>query len=315
MFKGVIDKIKAYDTIIIHRHIQPDLDALGSQFGLKNIIKKNFKGKAVYVVGDMNEFTLFGTMDDIEDDVFKDALIIVLDVAGKDRVSDNRFMLGKEKIVIDHHQNETDFADYFIHDPSQIATCQMLTQMVKDNNLTIDEEIATNLFGGLVTDSGRFLYHATTYKTFDAAAFLTQHGADIQSIYDVVYTEDYGTKKLKGYFINNFETTPHHVAYMKNDKRLKETFNVSGFTVSRGMVNQMAGIKGIPIWANFTESDNGDIQCELRSKEVPIVDIAKKYGGGGHALACGCTLSKWEHIDKVLKDLDQLAERINKDGS
>ena len=314
MFKGVIDKIKAYDTIIIHRHIQPDLDALGSQIGLKGIIQKNFSDKKVYVVGDMNEFTLFGTMDDIEDDVFKEALIIVLDVAGKDRVSDNRFILGKEKIVIDHHQNETDFGDMFIHDPSQIATCQMLTQMVKDNNLTIDETIATNLFGGLVTDSGRFLYSATTHKTFAAAAFLTQEGADIEKIYDTVYTEDYETKKLKGYFINNFEITPHKVAYMKNPKTLKSQFNVTSFTVSRGMVNQMAGIKGIPIWANFTESDNGDIQCELRSKDVPVVNVAKKYGGGGHALACGCTLNHWEEIELVLKDLDQLAERINING-
>ena len=310
MFKDVLEKIRQYETIIIHRHIQPDLDALGSQFGMKALIEKNFENKTVHVVGDMNDFTLFGAMDTIDDAVFKEALIIVLDVAGKDRVSDNRFMMGKEKIVIDHHQNETDFADLFIHDPSQIATCQMLTQMIVDELLEIDADIATYLFGGLVTDSGRFMYPATNNKTFEAAAFLVKHGARMQEIYDAVYVEDYSTKKLKGYFINNFKRTENNVAYMKNPVTLKDRFNVSTFTISRGMVNQMAGIKGIPIWANFTESDDGEIQCELRSKDVPIVDIAKKYGGGGHNLACGCTLNSWDETDAVLRDLDSLAERI-----
>ena len=310
MFKDVLEKIRQYETIIIHRHIQPDLDALGSQFGMKALIEKNFENKTVHVVGDMNDFTLFGAMDTIDDAVFKEALIIVLDVAGKDRVSDNRFMMGKEKIVIDHHQNETDFADLFIHDPSQIATCQMLTQMIVDESLEIDADIATYLFGGLVTDSGRFMYPATNNKTFEAAAFLVKHGARMQEIYDAVYVEDYSTKKLKGYFINNFKRTENNVAYMKNPVTLKDRFNVSTFTISRGMVNQMAGIKGIPIWANFTESDDGEIQCELRSKDVPIVDIAKKYGGGGHNLACGCTLNSWDETDAVLRDLDSLAERI-----
>jgi len=314
MYKTVLQKIEQYDTIIIHRHIQPDLDALGSQFGLKALIEKNFKGKSVYIVGDMNDFTLFGDMDTIDDKLFHDALIIVLDVAGKGRVSDNRFMLGKEKIVIDHHQNDTDFADIFISDPSQIATCQMLTQMVLEENLKIDEDIATYLFSGLVTDSGRFMYAQTTYETFAAAAFLTKNGARIQNIYDAIYVEDYSSKKLKGYFINNFKRTENNVAYMKNSASLKNQYNVSTFTISRGMVNQMAGIKGIPIWANFTETDDGEIQCELRSKKVPIVDIAKKYGGGGHALACGCTLDTWDEIDLVLKDLDALAERIQNNG-
>ncbi len=314
MYDILLEKIAQYDTIIIHRHIQPDLDALGSQLGLRGIIQNNFTDKTVYVVGDMNEFGFFGTMDTVDDDVFKRALIIVTDVAGKDRVSDNRFMLGKEKIVIDHHKNDTDFADVFISDSDQIATCQILTEMVIKHSLSIDEKTATYLYGGLVSDSGRFLYASVTAQTFESAAFLAQHGARMQEVYEGLYTEDFNTKKLKGYFINNFELTKHNVAYMKGTKSLRQRYNVSTFAFSRGMVNQMAGIKGIPIWVNFTESDNGDIQCELRSKHVPVVDVAKKYGGGGHALACGCTLENWQDADALLSDLDYLAERIQNNG-
>lgn len=309
MYKPLLDKIKVYDKIIIHRHIEPDLDALGSQLGLKALILENFENKTVYCVGDENQYSFIGSMDSITDDVYEGSLAIITDVAGKHRVSDERFLKAKETIVIDHHQNDTDFADIFISDPSQIATCQMLTEMAMKHEMNVSSDAATYLFSGLVTDSGRFVYPLTDHKTFEAAAFLAKNGARMQTIYDELYIEDLSFKKLKGYFINNFKTTKNKVAYMKNDKTLKDLYGVTSFTISRGMVNQMGGIKGIPIWVNFTEYDNGDIICELRSKELPVVDIAKKYGGGGHALACGCTLKSWDETDQLLKDLDQLLER------
>ncbi len=310
MYREILDKIKAFDTIVIHRHIQPDLDAYGSQFGLREIIRDNFEGKTVYVVGEESSLDFLGAMDEISDDVYEGALAIVLDVAGSDRVSDQRFKLAKETMVIDHHRNGTDFADYFYSDPTQIATCQILTDMCMQEGLKVSKKAATYLFSGLVTDSGRFLYPQTSPLTFRAAAFLSEHGTDIQWVYDNLYQEDMNFKKLKGYFINHFEITENNVAYMKNDKRLKDRFKVTTFTISRGMVNQMANIRGVPFWVNFTENDEGEILCELRSKEAPIVHVAKKYGGGGHALACGCTVQAWEETDLILQDLDAMAERL-----
>ncbi len=76
----------------------------------------------------------------------------------------------------------------------------------------------------------------------------------------------------------------------------------------------MSGIEGIEIWANFTMDEFGKVQSELRSKKIPIVDIAKKYGGGGHLLACGCTLSSFEEAKLVLADLDQLLEKEIQNG-
>lgn len=312
LYDILIEKIKLYDTIIIHRHIQPDLDALGSQLGLRDLILNNFEGKTVYVVGDISDFDFLGDMDEISDDVFDDALAIVVDVAGKERVSDQRFLQAKETVVIDHHRNDTDFADHFIHDANKIAAAQMITEMAIDLGLYVDSKTATYLLAGIVTDSGRFFYPQTDAATFEAAAFLLRKGARMRDIYENLYEEDYVFKKLKGYFIKHFKLTKNNVAYMKNSKSLKDEFGVTTFTISRGMVNQMANIKGIPIWVNFTETDNGQIQCELRSKRVPIVEIAKKYGGGGHALACGCNLTSWDDTNMILDDLDRIAERINK---
>jgi len=71
------------------------------------------------------------------------------------------------------------------------------------------------------------------------------------------------------------------------------------------MVNVMADLKGVGIWVNFTETDEGVI-CELRSAELNVNPIAVKYGGGGHAKACGATVPDYETAMAMLKDLDQM---------
>ena len=73
MFEAVLEQIKAYDRIVIHRHSNPDGDALGSQIGLKNIIIENFPDKEVYVVGDSSvrySFMEGAQMDDIDDSIY-----------------------------------------------------------------------------------------------------------------------------------------------------------------------------------------------------------------------------------------------------
>ena len=112
---------------------------------------------------------------------------------------------------------------------------------------------------------------------------------------------------MKNWFAARFETTANGVAYLKNGPEVFEKFNVDFFNISRGMVGVMAGIKEIPIWCNFTyDKENDKIVGEFRSRDISIVHIAKKYGGGGHDMACGASLASWEEVDLVIKDFDEL---------
>ena len=308
MYKKILDLINKYDTIIIHRHYNPDADAYGSQMGLKRMIELTFPSKKVYAVGDVNTFSYLGDVDELEDDVFKGALSIIVDVSVSRLVYDHRYELAEHVLVIDHHLNPSDIADTLYNDSDTIACAQIIAEMGLENGYIIDDVAATRLLTGIVTDSGRFVYPKTSAKTFQVAAELIQKGANLDEIYEKLYTETLQFKKLKGYFINNFKLTRNNVAYMKNDLTVKDNFEVTTFTVSRAMVNQMSGIKGVNIWANFTESEENVILCELRSKRRSIVDIAKKYGGGGHALACGCTLNSFDEVDLLLNDLDEFLE-------
>ena len=92
------------------------------------------------------------------------------------------------------------------------------------------------------------------------------------------------------------------MAYIYTTLDEAKSYNTDIFTISRGMVNTMSDIKGIDIWANFTETENGVI-CELRSSKYNINQIATKYGGGGHAKASGATIADRETAMQMLSDL------------
>lgn len=307
MINKLIESIKKYDSIIIHRHNRPDLDALGSQLGLARSIQSTFPSKRVYVVGDSsNRYAFIGKMDEIEDSVYEGALAIICDVAVSALVSDNRYLLAKEVFVVDHHTNSSDIVGaYTIINSEKAACAEYIAEILYDNEFIVNKECATALFGGIVTDSGRFQYNSTSPNTFLVASKLLASGAEMEWLYNNLYVEDLSSKRMKSYFANAFLVTENNVAYLKNDASVFDKFKVDVFSISRGMVNQMAGIEGINIWCNFTQDiDNNVILGEFRSRGVVIVDIAKKYGGGGHDMACGASLKSWEEVDLILHDFD-----------
>lgn len=316
----ILNKIKEYKKIIIHRHTNPDLDALGSQIGLKETLQLNFPEKEIYAVGDMNRFTFLGDMDNISDEVFPDALCIICDVAVGALTSDHRYFNAKEVIVIDHHQNETNLSLvdkefnlplYRYVDTTSAACCAIVADIIKEWGLTLPSHAATALYSGIVTDSGRFQYGNNTSlaNLFRASAYLMDNGADPQYIYRNLYVETLESRLMKSYFQSRMQLTERNVAYMINDIDVFEKFDVDLFTVSRGMVNLMAGIDKVKIWANFTyNKETGKVLGEFRSRDIVIVDIAKKYGGGGHPCACGATIDSFDVAYEVLKDFDRLLE-------
>ena len=308
MFEPVLELIKKYDRIIIHRHTSPDGDALGSQLGLKHILLENFPGKQVLVVGDTPKFYGFmdgSQMDDVADEAFSGALSIILDTSAKHLISDERYTLAKKTARIDHHIFCEQIADTEVTDTSFESCCGMIAEFAMEQGLKLNPAAAKALYTGMVTDSGRFRYDATTSRTFRLAAFLMEQRFDLTDIYRNLYADDLSQKQLKAHFIGKIQLTDKHVAYIYTDLEEFRKLNVDTFTVSRGMVNNMADIRGVDIWVNFTETETG-VLCELRSSRYNINPIAVKYGGGGHAKASGATVANREIAMQMLRDLDEL---------
>lgn len=307
MYKAIDFKIKEYQTIIIHRHKNPDMDAIGSQVGLYHLIKENFPKKDVFVVGDSNKFDIENKMEEIPDSVYQNALIFIVDVAVKEMISDDRYSLGKEIIIIDHHQNESDIENAltFIDSDYSSAT-EFITDIFKGLNYDFSIEAANYLYWGLVTDTGRFKWMKNPERVFLTASFLATKNIEIESFYNWLYTEPLEMKKIRTFFESRI-VYDDGIAYLKNDQDVFEKFDIDFFTVSRGMANLASGIDEIKIWLNFTyNKDEDKVIGEFRSRGISIVEIAKEFGGGGHANACGATLADFEEADLVIAEFKKL---------
>ncbi len=308
MFEPVIDCIKNYDTIIIHRHSRPDGDAMGSQIGMKHIILENFANKTVYMVGDSTNYLSFMPdccMDEIDDNVYNGALAILLDFASPHLASDDRYTKAAKTVRIDHHIYCETFTDVEVVDSSFESCCGMVTAFAVECGLKINATAGEALYTGMLTDSGRFRYDSTSSRTFRLASELIETGFDTNELYRNLYADNFDSKLLKAKFTLKIQFTPNNVAYIYTTKDEIKALESSEFSISRGMVATMADIKGVDIWVNFTESDEG-VLCELRSNRFNINPIAVKYGGGGHQKASGACVPDRDTAMKMLADLDNI---------
>ncbi len=310
MFEKILDAIKEFDTIIIHRHNNPDGDALGSQIGMREIIKENFPTKTVYTVGDGSKrygFMEGSVMDEIDDSVYENALAIVLDTSAAALISDDRYKKAKKTVRIDHHIFCEEICDIEVTDTSYESCCGLVTEFAIESGLRLSKLAAKSLYTGMVTDSGRFRYDSTNANTFRLASHLMKAEFDTNEIYAQLYADDFSFIRLRAQFVLKIQFTDKNVAYIYTTKEEAESYEADTFTISRAMVGTMGDIKGVNVWVNFTETENG-VLAELRSNKYNINPIAVKYGGGGHAKASGATLKNRDEAMQMLNDLNELGD-------
>ena len=309
MFNEILGKIKEYNRIIIHRHSSPDGDAIGSQVGLKHIIKENFPEKEVYTVGDEAKRFAFmddSVMDEIPDSLYEGALAVILDTSASHLISDSRYTTADYRVRLDHHIFCEKIAESELTDTSYESCCGLIADFALKAGLTIPTIAAKSLYTGMVTDSGRFRYDSTNANTHRIASHLISAGFDTNAIYKNLYSDDFKFIRLRAEFVLKIKFTEANVAYIYTTKEELPTYGVDTFSISRGMVGTMAEIRGVDVWVNFTETDDG-VLCEIRSNKYNINPIATKYGGGGHAKASGATLKDRDEAMKMLEDLNKLS--------
>ncbi len=308
MEEKILALIKEHNSIVIGRHKNPDFDAYGSQFGLYYALREAFPEKRIYVVGDTNSLNYFEVMDAVTDNIYKESLLIILDTVASQMLEEEIYANYDKLVLIDHHRNDPDIKyDLYYQNVDASSTAEIVTSFILKWGMNINYNAARALYIGILGDTGRFLYNNTTPESLHYASILLEKGIDIQEIHNMLYLESKENKIIKNAFFRSVKYTKKNVAYRKNKLSFLKRFNLKSQYVSRGMVNQMAGMKEVPIWVNFTfDTKSKRILCELRSRKHPVVDIAKKYGGGGHLYAAGCFLETWADTKKVLRDLDEL---------
>lgn len=308
--KAVLEKIKQYDKIIISRHIRPDGDAIGSTKGLCTALKLSFPNKDIRVINDdSSEYLAFLGPEDkqVSENFYNDALAMVLDTANLDRVSNKKLHLAKEIIKIDHHIEVESYGTVSWVEDERSSVCEMIADFLYTykEELKCNTEVATYIFTGLVTDSGRFKFKETNSETFKLAGWLLSFGVDTETLYAHLYLEDYSFYKFKASILENMNITEHGVAYTYVDKAMQERFNLSREQASDS-VNFMDKIKGSLIWLAFIDNPDNTVRVRLRSRFVTINKLAEKYHGGGHACASGATVYNPEEMKSLINDADIL---------
>jgi len=303
----IIDMIKKYDTIIIHRHVRPDADAIGSQCGLKEMIQLTFPNKKVFAVGEEDPSLHFlARMDQIEDGLYEGSLVIVCDTANTERISDERYKLGDQVIKIDHHPNHDAYGDVLWVDTNASSTSELIYELYlyyKDT-FKINHTFARLIYGGIVGDTGRFLFPSTSNKTFRYAAQLIEFDFDRKELYDGLYRISENIARLRGYILANFKLTASGASAIKLTKEILQKYDVAPIDTGK-LVGALGDVEHIKAWALFIEEEDL-IRVRLRSKGPIINTLAAKYNGGGHPLASGATVDSWEEADQLHDELDAI---------
>ena len=314
--KKIYNTIKKYDSIIIARHIGPDPDALGSAYGLKQIILNTFPDKKVYTIGSVSsKFKYMGEIDKPSEDIFKDSLLIVCDTPNLKRIDGiDDINIFKEVIKIDHHPIIDDFGDVKWIDDTKSSVCQMILELNYETKFKINKDAAEKLFMGVVSDTERFLYPYTSNDTIRIVSkLLDDTNIDFTSLYSDLYRKSLSDIKFIGYLYGKIKVSDNGLGYIILTDEILKKYGMDAGT-GGNLINSFNNIDELLVWAIFTEDvKQGLIRVNVRSRGPIINKVLENHNGGGHIYSSGARIKDKKEIKEIIKELDEVSKEYKKE--
>lgn len=307
----IMDKIlrirKEYDQIAIYRHVNPDLDAFGSQLGMYWTLKKMFPHKNIVLKGNMDSDLLHLYPSFECGNLEKGSVLgIVLDTANRERI-DGDISVCDKVIKIDHHIVIDSYGDINIEVETASSCSEIIALMLKEGKIDIPVEAANALYLGIIGDSNRFLYSSTSAKTFEAAGYLIESGIQIEELYQSLYLKKKVDLEVTKFIYNHYQEDGGVAWYYLSSEDLKN-LHISREQGSN-YVNTLSNFEEFPIWMAVTQNEVEDnYRVSIRSRDIAVDKIANQFHGGGHAFASGATL---QSLDELQKLIEKLKEKMN----
>jgi bifunctional oligoribonuclease and PAP phosphatase NrnA len=312
LLSSVAEEFKKAQRILVISHVRPDGDAIGSILGLG--LSLQIAGKAIQMVSADGIPTSFrhlpGSSQVAKQPDGHFDLIVFVDCADIDRVGDVLKDYPPPDINIDHHPTNTHYARFNIVDPNAVATAEILAEKMSFFDLWINQEVATALLTGIVTDTLGFRTDNTSPKALRFAADLMEKGADLPSLY------------YRSLIQRPFEAVRYWgagLSQLKREDRIvwtnlsladRESAGYSGRD-DADLVNVLTTINDVDLVVIFIEQTNGRVKVSWRARPgYDVAKIAQVFGGGGHTLAAGAEVDgKLEDVqERVLKSTRKLIE-------
>lgn len=313
------------NNIALIPHRNPDGDAMGACLALFHFFQQSSKRVVVISPNDFpaflnwmpsiqQSFCFENQEEKCKQQLKESEVIFYLDFNSLDRVGDQMQLfleqLNCTKVMIDHHEEPKQIANYTYSDPAKASTCEMVYEFIEKiaPNEYLNLATATCLYTGIMTDTGSFRFPATTSHTHRIIADLIDRGADNARIHSNVYDNNsmnrlqlLGKSLSKLIVLGEFKTA--YICLSRQD------FNTPNHKKgdTEGVVNYALSLKGIVFAVLFTEDlDQDMIKISFRSKGTFSVSaFARNYfqGGGHENAAGGRSFKSMQETVTIFKDL------------
>ncbi|MFA6988906.1 MAG: bifunctional oligoribonuclease/PAP phosphatase NrnA [Candidatus Gastranaerophilaceae bacterium] len=300
-------EIEKAKKIAVFTPVKPDGDAAGSAASLKNLIKTKYPEKQVdvfiaddiptgfKVLNDTSSFEYINRKTDLEKIKQRNYdLSISVDVASTSLMGNEAaeiFNAAPKKIKIDHHSSSEKFGDIELTCSEASSASQVILMLADSMKVKLNQDLAADIYLGLVTDTGGFRYMTKPADVFEDCSTLTKTGFDTRKVY--CSAMDYMSQasfKLYSDIIKNIKFSEGgKLAYIVDDN----TLNKQGISKSdvKNIFDTIVGeimpnIEGVKIAAKINDQKN-QTSGSLRGNGVSVDKLAEKFGGGGHEYASG----------------------------
>lgn len=289
---------KEADQVLVVSHIHPDGDAISSTLAMGMMLKA--MGKRVVMVNESPIPKKFSFLPGMEDIALAHEVkrtfshVVALDCADRERMGNAGQLVAPSAslVNIDHHATNDGYGTINVVVPQAAATAEILYDWIDQSPIGWDVPLATCIYTGLLTDTGGFRYSNTSPKVLRQAAKLVELGIDAHHINDrVLETVTWEQLQLLKTALSTLKTSEDGlVAWMKLAEPDLIRINASHDDLD-GVVNYARNILGVDVGILFRETEPQTVKISLRSRErVDVAQVAKQFGGGGHARAAGCTV-------------------------
>ncbi|MCB0862858.1 MAG: bifunctional oligoribonuclease/PAP phosphatase NrnA [Solirubrobacterales bacterium] len=322
--KGDLEAIAALvrdePKFLLTTHEGPDGDALGSLLGMHYLLESLGKDSAMFLAAkefplpiEYRHLPLEGVFHEPPADV-RDRVVVFLDCGNIDRMPvDFLREDGKLMVNIDHHHDNTEFGDLNFVDAGASCTAEIVYELAVLLDVKVSPAMARSLYIGIVTDTGKFMYDATKAHTHRVAADLIDAGVNVDDVNRRLY-ESVPIEKLRllSRALDNLEIHCDGkliVSYI-TDEDYEETG--AGEEMTEGIIDNLRAVDGIRVAAVVRDQvsrGHSARKISLRAGDdhTDVSALARKFGGGGHVRAAGCSteLGFDEIVSQLCRGLDE----------
>jgi len=331
--KKIWKEINHSNNILLSVHAGPDADSVGSNLALYYALKK--MGKNVCLIQGDSELppnlkTIPGSDKIIPKNFFQIDLsqfdlFLILDSSSPSQIS----RLGKitfpkklKTIIIDHHLSSEKFAKINLVLPKYTSTCQVIYDLLQNQKIKIDKNMAAGLFIGIYTDTGAFKYFNPTYKIFDIASKLAKiYPKYPELIFGIENNDQPDRIKLFSYLLSsvkNYCSDHIAIASISCEDIQKNHIDINTLNGYSDVTNMLKSVVGWDIAMTMIEFQPGSTRVNFRTRDSQKYDLSKiataTGSGGGHRAAAGATINKPipEAIEFILEIIQKIYPKIDK---